>query len=435
MIKNSLSSLSLPRLKFRWVMLSFAFTATVLNYVDRIAFNYLSANGPLRQLIPNDVFGYIASAFFIAYMVSNLVSGFLIDKLGTRLGYALCMAFWTTASLLHAFARLPFQFGICRFLLGIGEAGNWPAAIKLTGEWFTPEERSVATGIFNSGAAIGAVVAPPLIAWLGTVYGWQTTFIAIGIVGYLWLALFWFTYYTPATNIKETKSRNIPARILISTKFVSWLAISKFFMDPIWYFMTFWIGRYLVDVHHWGLVKIGWFAMFPFILSDLGNILGGLFTLFIIKGGVEIARARKIAVVLFGTLTATSLMIGPFVILSPASALVMFSIAGFGYAAYTANTMALPPGVVPPNATASVWGLVSVGSGLGGVIFQSLSGMTIKHFSGNHNYTFAYGVVIFGYGVLAIMAVLIMIFKIGRLEKNDKLHDYVSAPEPGSGIA
>jgi MFS transporter, ACS family, hexuronate transporter len=427
MIKSSVSNQgSAPRLAFRWVMLAFAFTATVLNYVDRIAFNYLSANGPLRQLIPNDVFGYIASAFFIAYMVSNLVSGFVIDRIGTRLGYALCMAFWTTASLLHAFARLPFQFGICRFLLGIGEAGNWPAAIKLTGEWFTPEERSTATGIFNSGAAIGAVIAPPLIAWLGTAYGWQTTFIAIGVVGYLWLAIFWFTYYTPTTIIKESQSKNIPARILIKTRFVSWLAISKFFMDPIWYFMTFWIGRYLVDVHHWGLVKIGWFAMFPFILSDLGNILGGLFTQLIIKRGVEIARARKMALVLFGTLTAISLMLGPFVILSPASALVMFSVAGFGYAAYTANTMALPPGVVPQSATASVWGLVSVGSGLGGVVFQSLSGLTIKHFSNIHNYTFAYGVVIFGYGVLALLAVLIMIFKIGRLEKNEQLHEYVS---------
>ena len=154
-------------------MLGFAFLATVLNYVDRLAFNYLSAEGALRELIPNDYFGYIATAFFVAYMMSNFVSGFVIDRLGTKLGYALCMAFWTTASLLHAIARIPFHFGIFRFLLGIGEAGNWPAAIKLTSEWFTPEERSTATGIFNSGAAIGAVVAPPLIAWMGARYGWQ----------------------------------------------------------------------------------------------------------------------------------------------------------------------------------------------------------------------------------------------------------------------
>ena len=158
-------------LRMRWVMISMAFLATVLNYLHRLSFNYLSAEGPLRRLIPDDAFGYIAACFFIAYLVSNSVSGFVVDKLGTRLGYSIFMAFWTTAGLLHAVARTPLQFGAFRALLGIGEAGNWPAAIKLSGEWFTPEERSTASGIFNSGSAIGAIAAPPLVAWLGTSYG------------------------------------------------------------------------------------------------------------------------------------------------------------------------------------------------------------------------------------------------------------------------
>jgi ACS family hexuronate transporter-like MFS transporter len=193
-------------LKMRWIIISFAFVATVLNYVHRLSFNYLSAKGELHHLITDKSFGYIAAAFFIAYMISNGFSGFVIDKLGTRLGYALYMAFWTTAAILHALASLPFQFGIYRFLLGIGEAGNWPAAIKLTTEWFPPVERSTASGIFNSGAAIGAVVAPPLIAWMGTSYGWQATFIFIGIIGYLWVAAFWFIYYTPGHSIKEARA-------------------------------------------------------------------------------------------------------------------------------------------------------------------------------------------------------------------------------------
>ena len=127
-------------LRMRWVMISFAFMATVLNYVHRLSFNYLSADGELRKLIPDDAFGYIGTAFFVAYMLSNAFSGLLIDKLGTRIGYSLCMAFWTTAGLFHAFAITPLQFGVCRFLLGIGEAGNWPAALKLTSEWFPPED-------------------------------------------------------------------------------------------------------------------------------------------------------------------------------------------------------------------------------------------------------------------------------------------------------
>lgn len=402
-------------------MVSFAFMATVLNYIDRLAFNYLSANGPLRELIPNDAFGYIATAFFVAYMASNMVSGFIIDRLGTRVGYSLCMAFWTTASLLHAVARLPFHFSICRFLLGIGEAGNWPAAIKLTSEWFTPEERSTATGIFNSGAAVGAVVAPPLIVWLGTQYGWQATFLIIGGAGYIWLALFWFTYYTPAKAVEATKAKAIPPLKLIKTKFVTWFTLSKVFMDPVWYFITFWIGRYLVDVHGWGLEKIGWFAMFPFIIADIGNILGGLFTQFIIKRGTPVHKARKISVGIFGIALALTLISGPFVIINPTTALVVLSIAGFAYAAYTSNTMAFPADVVPLNATASVWGVASVGAGLGGAVFQALSGYTIEQVAKTHNYTFAYHSVFVGYGILALLAACIILFFLGPLKKNETL--------------
>ena len=282
-------------LKLRWMMVGLAFLATVLNYVHRLSFNYLSADGDLRKLIPDDAFGYIGAAFFVAYMISNAFSGLVIDKLGTRLGYALCMSVWTTAGLVHAFAVTPLQFGICRFMLGMGEAGNWPAAIKLTGEWFPPHERSTASGIFNSGSALGAIIVPPLIAVMSTNFGWQSTFIILALFGYLWLVIFWFMYYTPKQVANEPRVRTIPAMKLLRTRFVSMLLLAKIFIEPIWYFVTFWIGRYLVDVHHWNLKKIGWYAVIPFLIADLGNITGGYFTQFIIKRGVPIPKARKIA--------------------------------------------------------------------------------------------------------------------------------------------
>lgn len=412
-------------LKMRWVMISMAFLATVLNYLHRLSFTYLTAEGPLRELIPDDAFGYIASAFFIAYLFSNATSGFIIDKLGTRIGYSLYMGFWTTAGILHAVAISPFQFGFFRTLLGIGEAGNWPAAIKLTGEWFPPEERSTACGIFNSGAAAGAVVAPPLIAWLGTTYGWQATFIAIGVLGYLWLAVFWFIYYTPQHSIKESKARIIPPLKLLKNKFVFNLTLSKVFMDPVWYFITFWIGRYLADVYGWNLAKIGWFAMFPFIVADFGNILGGLFTQWIIKKGVPIPKARKIAVTIFGLIMALSLLSGPFVIKGPTGALIILAIAGFGYAAYSANTMAFPADVVPPSATASVWGLAGIGAGLGGLVFQSLSGVVIKNLSTQFNYSIAYSAVFVGYGFMALIGLAIVLFMTGPLVRDKDLQAYV----------
>lgn len=411
--------------RMRWAMLSFALAATILNYVDRLAFNYLSAEGELRNLIPDDTFGYIGTAFFVGYMASNLVSGFAIDKLGVRLGYSLCMAFWTTATILQALATLPFHFGVFRALLGVGEAGNWPAAIKLTSEWFPPEERSTATGIFNSGAALGAMIAPPLIAWLGMTYGWRATFVIIGLIGYLWVALFWFRYYTPERMVKESKRRIVPPLALMKTRFVSSFTLSKVLVDPVWYFITFWIGRYLVDVHGWGLDKIGWFAIIPFLVADLGNILGGLFTQFIIRKGMPIPKARKVSVAIFGGLMGLSLVLGPFIITTPASALVILSLASFGYAAYTANTMAFPADVVPQSATASVWGVASVGAGFGGMVFQSLSGITVKNLSEAYNYSVAYNAVFVGYGVTALVGLSIVLFVMGPLVKNRTLQEYV----------
>jgi len=412
-------------LKMRWVMISFAFAATVLNYLHRLSFNYLAANDYLRDLIPDDAFGYIATCFFIAYLLSNAVSGFIIDKLGTRLGYSLCMALWTTAGLLHALATSAFQFGIFRFLLGIGEAGNWPAAIKLTSEWFPPEERSTASGIFNSGAAAGAVIAPLLIAWLGTTFGWQITFVVVGVLGYLWLASFWFTYYTPERSIKESKARIVPPIKLLKNKFVLSFTLSKVFIDPVWYFITFWIGRYLADTYGWNLAQIGWFAMFPFIVADFGNILGGLFTQIIIKKGVPIPLARKIGAGFFGSIMAFSLILGPFLIVGPYSALAVLAIAGFGYASCTANMLAFPADVVPLSATASVYGVASVGSGLGGAIFQSISGITVKSIAAKFNYSIAYNAVFIGYGLMALTGVIILLFMTGPLVRNRELQEYV----------
>jgi len=424
-MKNSLpGSPEMKLSKVRWAMISMAFLATVLNYVHRLSFNYLSADGDLRKLIPDDAFGYIGTAFFIAYMISNAFSGYFIDKVGTRIGYSVCMAFWTTAGLFHAFVITPLQFGIVRFFLGIGEAGNWPAAIKLTREWFPPHERSFASGIFNTGSALGAIIAPPLVAYLSIRYGWQSTFIILAGFGYLWLAVYWFVYYTPE-QYHEVKKKLIPPSVLYKTRFVSMFTLSKAFMDPVWYFITFWIGRYLVDVHHWNMKKIGFYAILPFVIADIGNIVGGYFTQFIIKQGVPIPQARKLSVGISGLIMGVPLLLAPFIITTPISALIIFGIAGFGYTSYTANSLAFPADVVPESATATVWGLACVGTGLGGAVFQALSGVTLKSVSASSNYFTAYNYLFIGFGVSAIIGLAIMIFLMGPLVKDQKLQDYV----------
>lgn len=415
-------------------MIGFAFLATVLNYIHRLSFNYLSADGELRRLIPDDAFGYIGAAFFVAYMLSNAFSGLVIDRLGTRLGYALCMAFWTTAGLLHAFAVTPLQFGVCRFLLGLGEAGNWPAALKLTGEWFPPRERSTASGIFNSGSALGAIIVPPLVAVMATSYGWQSTFIILAAFGYLWLVVFWFSYYTPGQSAIESKARVVPAFRLLKNKFVSRLLLAKIFVEPLWYFVTFWIGRYLADVHDWELKKIGWFAMIPFIMADVGNIVGGYFTQFIIKRGVPIPQARRLSLTLSGILMAVPLLVAPFVVTTPMSGLIVFGLSGFGYTSYTANALALTADVVPKSSSASAWGLACIGNGIGGAIFQALSGLTLKTFSGSIGYVAAYNILFLGFGILVVIGMMILLFFSGPFEKNKSLYDYAEG-EPAAARA
>jgi len=405
-------------------MIALAFLATTLNYVHRLSFNYLSADGELRKLIPDDAFGYIGAAFFVAYMISNSLSGLVIDRLGTRLGYSLCMVFWTTAGLLHAFAGSPFQFGVCRFFLGIGEAGNWPAALKLTSEWFAPHERSTASGIFNSGSALGAIIVPPMIAVLAVAYGWRSSFVILAGLGYLWVIVFWFVYYTPSRKSSEVKARIVPAMRLLKNRYVSRLLFAKIFIEPVWYFVTFWIARYLADVHHWKLKEIGWYAVIPFIMADVGNIVGGYFTQVMIRRGVRTPRARRVSLAAAGVLMVLPLVSGPWVISTPMSALIVFGLAGFGYTSYTANSLALTADVVPQSSTASAWGLACIGNGIGGAVFQSLSGVVVKKVSAVSGYAIAYNVLFLGFGVSVFIGMIILLFFAGPFARNEILHEY-----------
>src|SRR5580693_7636928 len=174
--------------KARWLMLGFAFLATVINYLDRQTLSVLAPVLLDRFRISATAYSHIIFAFMLAYTVMNGVSGPLLDRLGTKLGYALTIAWWSAAEILHAFSAGALSLGIFRFLLGVGEAGNYPAGVKVIGEWFLPQERSLASGIFNSGAAIGAMLAPPLLAWTVLEMGWQASFVIVGVLGFVWLA-------------------------------------------------------------------------------------------------------------------------------------------------------------------------------------------------------------------------------------------------------
>ncbi|HTL68688.1 MAG TPA: MFS transporter [Lacunisphaera sp.] len=396
--------------RLRWAVIGFAFLATVLNYIDRQTLSVLAPT--LRQEcgITDAQYGLIISAFLGAYTVSNGISGAFVDRVGTKIGYAVFVLWWSVSSMLHAFARGPWSLGTFRLLLGVGEAGNWPAAVKIVSEWFPPQERTLAAGLFNSGAAIGAVVAAPLVAFLALHGGWRSAFVLTGSLGFLWLAGWWRLYRAPEPAAAPARPPPVPIRRLVRTRFVAVFTLSKIFMDPIWYFYIFWIPKYLASVFHFTLADIGRTAWIPFATADAGNLLGGLVTGWMIRHGVPVALARKGSAVMFGLLMTAAI---PAIFAgTSAQAIAWISIATLGYTGYTANTLAFPAEVFPPEAVGSIWGLASMGAGFGGMVFASLSGWMIER----HGYV----PVFIGYGLLPLVGLTLIGVGLGRLDRDPR---------------
>jgi MFS transporter, ACS family, aldohexuronate transporter len=389
----------------RWLMISFAFWATVINYLDR---QTLSVAAPvLREQfhLSNVEYSRVVFAFLLAYTVSNGMSGLAIDRLGTKLGYALYMGWWSVAALLHAFARGGLSLGIFRFLLGIGEAGNWPAGVKVATEWFPERERALASGIFNSGSAIGAILAPPIVAWILLRYGWPSAFVSVGAVGLIWLALWLPVYRKPHAATAEFEAPPIPVRVLVRTRIVLGFTCSKALLDPVWYFYLFWFPEYLKRAQGFDMAAIGKYSWIPFAMAGAGNFLGGGLSGWLLQRGKSVTVARKGAVTFFATLMISS--IGVVLVQQAWLAIALVSIAMLGYTGSVANMLALPGDVFPKNAVASVYGLASMGSGFGGMLFTLITGWVVDH----HSYT----PVFIGFGVLPLIGATILWLLVGEL--------------------
>ena len=379
-------------------MIAFAFWATVINYLDR---QTLSVAAPvLREQfhMSNVEYSRVLFAFLLAYTILNGVSGPLIDRLGTRLGYSLCIAWWSVAAMLHAFATGAVSLGVFRFLLGMGEAGNWPAAVKLVAEWFPERERALASGIFNSGSAVGAILAPPLVAFVILHFGWQAAFLTVGLTGFLWLALWWPTYPSGSVETAPSQGPVISPLKLFRTRFVWSFTLSKVFFDPAWYFYIFWFPEYLKNARHFDLAGIGKYAWIPFLVAGSGNLFGGLLSAILIRRGVPVNLARKLAITFFVVLMTAAIpaVLAPSVWVSIA----WVSVAMTGYTGALANMLALPADVFPKESVGSVYGLASMGSGFGGMIFTLLTGWLVDHYS--------YTPVFIGFGLMPILCATIL---------------------------
>jgi ACS family hexuronate transporter-like MFS transporter len=391
----------------RWRMIGLAFWATAINYLDRQA---LSVAAPVlaEKFHMTDVaYSRVTSAFLLAYTIMNGVSGPMIDRLGTRLGYGLCVAWWSISAMLHSLARGAISLGAFRFLLGIGEAGNWPGAVKVVAEWFPEEERAMASGIFNSGSAAGAILAPPIVAFLLLTLGWQAAFLFVGISGLVWLAFWGKMYHTPAAPSGAPAERPVPVRDLIRSRFVVAFTVSKIFLDPVWYFYIFWFPKYLKTARGFDLAGIGRVGWIPFLVAGFGNLLGGWFSSALLRRGFSVTAARKSAVTFFASLMLAAI---PAVLVPETWMSVAFvSIAMLGYTGALANMLTIPTDVFPKTAVASVYGLASMGSGFGGMLFTLITGWVVERYS--------YTPVFCGFGVLPLICAGILWGFAGKLEK------------------
>lgn len=391
----------------RWGMISLAFFATLINYLDRQS---LSVSAPILQAqFHMSSIGYsrVLFAFMLAYTIMNGASGLFIDHLGTKVGYGLFVAWWSLCAMLHAFARGVWSLGIFRFLLGLGEAGNWPGAVKVVAEWFPAEERALASGLFNSGSSVGAILAPPVIAGLVLRFGWRSAFVAVGSLGFVWLAI-WSTFYRSPAKIANTSVlAPTPSLILLlRSRFVWTFTVSKIFVDPVWYFYIFWFPEYLFHARHFNLLAIGRYAWIPFFVAGMGSIGGGLIAKGFLSLKVPLSAARKAAVTVAALMMTMAI---PAVLVSGSGlSIALVSIAMAGYTAALANMLAMPADVFPAGGVASVYGLASMGSGFGGMIFALVTGWLVDRYS--------YVPVFWLFGLIPLICVSILWVFMGRLE-------------------
>ncbi len=385
----------------RWVIVSLLFLATIICYIDRLTVSILAPVIKSDLSLNNFQYAGISTWFLISYSVMQAFFGRIYDRFGTRRSFTAAISVWSVAAALHAFARGILGFSIFRFILGIGEAGNWPGVAKAVANWFPVRQRALAMSVVNCGAALGSVIAPPLIIWLNLAYGWKAAFLVTGSLGMIWVLLWLLVYRDPEKHqritLKESifirsdhpvslldekpdeSAKNYGLRSLLRIRKTWGIVIARFFGDPIWWLYLVWLPSYLFEEKGFNLKEIGQFAWLPFLVSGIGSLAGGWFSGFLIGRGWSVGRARYSAIIV-GTLF---LPLGILAIYTQnaMTALMYISLVLFGFQFWVNNVQTLPSDIFPNRMVASVAGLAQSGAGFGAVIFTLSIGWIVDHFS------------------------------------------------------
>jgi len=377
--------------RYRWVICALLFFATTINYIDRQVLGILATDENFKSQIGwNEAeYGYVNTAFQAAYAVGLLVVGGLMDRFGTRKGFSFAIVFWSVAAMGHALARSAFGFGLARFTLGLGEAGNFPAAIKTVAEWFPKKERALATGIFNSGTNVGAIVAPLVVPFIAVNYGWQWAFILTGALGFIWLLFWLMAYRRPEEHPKLSRAElaHIRSDPMEPTARIAWarllphrqtwaFALGKFLTDPIWWVYLFWLPKFLNTTYNLNIMQIGLPLVVIYVVADVGSIGGGWLSSSLIKRGWSVNRARKSAMLL------CALAVVPIMFASQASnlwvAVGLISIAAAAHQGWSANLFTLVSDMFPRRVVGSVVGIGGMAGAVGGMLISTTVGLILQ---------------------------------------------------------
>ena len=375
--------------QFRWVICGLLFLGVTKNYMDRQVLGVLKGSLQ-RDLGWNDIdYGHLVTAFQAAYALGLIFVGRLIDRVGTRVGYALAMVFWSLASMAHAIAHSFWSFIVARSALGFGEAGVFPASIKSVAEWFPKKERALATGIFNAGTNIGAIVTPLMVPWIAEHLGWRWAFLLTGGLGFAWLILWLWLYRKPEQHPRCTKKerdyiQSDPVEPAGKIKWVQILphrqtwafAVGKFLTDPIWWFYLFWIPDYLQREHGLHLMQIRLPIVVIYVISDIGSIAGGWLSSSLIRRNISVNASRKWAMLICALSVVPIAAVFRVSGLWPATLLIGFAAAG--HQGFSANLFTLTSDLFPSRAVGSVVGIGGMAGAVGGMLIAEIVGHVLQ---------------------------------------------------------
>lgn len=396
----------------RWRICGLLFFITTLNYVDRQVLGVLAPE--LQRVIGwNEIqYGNIVTAFSAAYAIGLLTAGRFIDRMGTRVGYAIAIGAWSLATGSHALAATALGFGVCRFALGLSEAANFPAAIKTVAEWFPRKERALATGIFNSGANVGAIVAPLAAPWIAVRLGWQWAFLFMGALSILWVLPWLLIYHRPERrpSVSAAELAYIQSDAAESTAKIPWSRLlqyketwafmaAKFFTDPIWWFFLYWLPKFLNARYGLTLTALGWPLVIVYNMSMVGSILAGWLPARLLRLGWDLNRARKTVMLV------CAVAVMPIVFAADASnlwvAVALVGLATASHQGWSANLYTAMSDVFPRRAVGSVVGIAGFGGAIGNMAIATFTGFVLQF---THSYVPMF--VIAGFAYLMALAVI-----------------------------